>query len=174
MLAIQAGSKHVVATDIDPDAVFNAKFNARHFGVADKIDVRQVSEKTPGAYTVLKEDERFDIIVSNPPWFGAKPRDLKNRQTTDEDFMLIKSIIKDLNNHLNPGGTAFLAIGNIYAIDLIEELAAGHNLTMEIVDAKTNESFIRASAQQSSKAYDGFFFPAAIIKLTPLQAMPAV
>jgi release factor glutamine methyltransferase len=170
LLALQSGSKFAVATDIDPDAVLNAKFNAKHFGVEDKIDVRLVPESNPGAYVVLKENERFDIVVSNPPWFGDKPSDLKNRQTTDENYMLIRSIIKDLDRHLNPGGFALLAIGNTYAITLIQDLAAEHHLEMEILDANTNQAFIKAAAFPSQ---NGFFFPAAIIKLTPHEPKPA-
>lgn len=167
LLAIHAGSKYAVATDIDPDAVANARFNARHFGVEDKIDVRLVSQSTPQAYSVLKEGERFDIVVSNPPWFGAKPRDLKSRQTTDEGFLLIKSIISDLRSYLNPGGTAFLAIGNTHAVKLVQSLAAEQHLKMEILDEQTNKAFIKASAMSLDSNFDGFFFPAVIIKITP-------
>ena len=163
LLALQAGSKYAVATDIDPDAVRNAKFNAQHFGVEDRMDVRLVSEASPGAYSVLKENERFDFIISNPPWTGKKPRDLKERQTTDEDFMLIKSIIRDLNHHLNPGGSALLSIGDTNTIKLMENLAAGNNLKMEVVDEKTNDGLRHPSR-------DGFFFPSAIIKITPLES----
>ncbi|CAG0938291.1 hypothetical protein GALLN_00215 [Gallionellaceae bacterium] len=167
LLAVQAGSKSVVATDIDPDAVLNAQFNAKHFGVEDRIDVRLVSENTPGAYSVLKENERFDFIISNPPWSDGKVSDLKDRQTNDEDLMLIKSIIKDLNHHLNPGGAAFLAIGDTNTIKRMETFAIEHNHKMEIVDEKTNEAFIKASAHPDP---NGLFWPAAIIKITPLES----
>jgi SAM-dependent methyltransferase len=166
VLAMQAGSKYVVATDIDPVAVLNAKFNAQHFGYADKIDVRLVTQEAPGAYAVLKDNERFDLIISNPPWGTTHPIDLAS-SLTDDSFMLIRSIMQDLSKHLNPHGSAYLPIGNIYAIKLIEHLAAEQHLTMEILDEKTRQGLINAFSLPPEKWVDGFFLPAAIIKLTP-------
>jgi len=168
LLAIQAGSKYAVATDIDPRAVANAKLNAKIFGMADKIDARLVPASDTSAYSVLKKDERFDIIVSNPPWFGYTPETLRSltaRHYTDEGFQLINSIVKDMRDHLNPGGAAYLAIGNTEAIVLIGNLAATYHLNMEILDEKTNTAYIEAIAQPSGGS--GFFIPAAILKLTP-------
>jgi len=169
LLAMQAGSKYVVATDIDPKAVKNAKLNAKIFGWADKIDARLVPESNTTAYSALKENERFDIIVSNPPWFGYTPDTVRSptaRHFTDEGFQLIDSLIKDMRNHLNPGGAAYLAIGNTEAIVLIENLAATYQLKMEILDEKTNTAYIEAIAQPSDSS--GFFIPAAILKISAL------
>lgn len=160
LLAIHAGSKYVVATDIDRDSVLNARFNAGHFGVEDKIDIRLVSENTPEAYSVLKEGERFDLIISGPPWGSGKPQNVKERQHLDEDYILLKSMLKDLRRHLNPGGNAFLLIGNANAVKLIKDLAGRQHLKTEILDENSDGAFVEVSGAD-------YILPV-IIKITPI------
>ena len=134
------------------------------------MDVRLVSEKTPGAYSVLKENERFDIIISSPPWTNISLRYKENnpdKQLVDIGLELIKSIMADLSDHLNPGGAALLSINNTHTIDHMKKFAAEHNLKVEILDEKTNASYIRAAADTDPYS-GGFLAPAAIVRVTPL------
>jgi HemK-related putative methylase len=56
------GARHVVAVDISATALETARHNAVLNGVAGQIDFRQGSMFTP-----IRDDERFSLIVSNPP-----------------------------------------------------------------------------------------------------------
>ncbi|MEL7087476.1 MAG: HemK/PrmC family methyltransferase [Planctomycetota bacterium] len=53
-----------VATDLSEDALVVARQNAEAHGVADRIDFRQGDLLTPLG------DERFDYLLSNPPYIG--------------------------------------------------------------------------------------------------------
>ncbi len=64
--AQQAG--RVVAVDINPAAVRCARINALLNGVEGTVEVREGDLFTPVA------DERFDVIVFNPPYFRGQPR----------------------------------------------------------------------------------------------------
>lgn len=61
-LARERPDAMVVATDLCPDALAVARANVERHGLADRIDLRQGDLYAPVA------GERFDLIVSNPPY----------------------------------------------------------------------------------------------------------
>ena len=58
--------RRVVATDASPDALAVARANAAAAGVADRCDARLGSLWEP-----VGVGERFDVVVSNPPYIAA-------------------------------------------------------------------------------------------------------
>ena len=62
-LAVEIPALRVVATDIAAAALEVAPRNAARHDVADRIDFRQGD-----LYAAVREDERFDAVVSNPPY----------------------------------------------------------------------------------------------------------
>ncbi len=64
-LAKELAAATVVATDVSPEAVAIAKKNAERNGVADRVDVRLGDLFAPVA------GERFDLVVSNPPYIAS-------------------------------------------------------------------------------------------------------
>ncbi|MDM7892973.1 DUF7059 domain-containing protein [Curtobacterium caseinilyticum] len=98
----------VVATDISRRALDIARFNAQLNGI-DGIDFRLGSLYEPVA------GERFDRIVSNPP-FVITPRrdDVPSYEYRDGGMVgdaLVETVLRGLVDHLEPGGTAQL-LGN--------------------------------------------------------------
>jgi methylase of polypeptide subunit release factors len=98
----------VVATDISRRALDIARFNAQLNGV-DGIDLRLGSLFDPVA------GERFDRIVSNPP-FVITPRSegvpaYEYRDGGMVGDALVETVLRGLGDHLEPGGTAQL-LGN--------------------------------------------------------------
>ena len=140
LCCLQAGAEKVVATDINPMAVANAKYNARLLGVDERIDVRLVSETEPGAYAVIRGTERFDIIISNPPWEDATPNTIGEYALYDSDFALMRSMLAGLHDHLKPDGKALLAYGCVAAIKTIVELGGEFDLAVKILDDRDLDS----------------------------------
>lgn len=98
----------VVATDISRRALDIARFNAQLNGI-DGIDFRFGSLFEPIA------GERFDRIVSNPP-FVITPRTegVPSYEYRDGGMVgdaLVETVLRGLAEHLEPGGTAQL-LGN--------------------------------------------------------------
>ena len=81
LCCLKSGASNVAATDVNQSAVANAKYNAKWLGLEKGFDVRLVPIDDSGAYTVLEPDEKFDLIISNPPWVNRKP-------TTIDEFAL--------------------------------------------------------------------------------------
>ncbi len=60
-------ARRVVAVDVNPYAVQCARINAKFNHVSEKMDIRQGDLFEP-----LKEDEKFDVIIFNPPYLPSK------------------------------------------------------------------------------------------------------
>jgi release factor glutamine methyltransferase len=140
IVCLQHDAKRVVATDINPAAVANAKYNAAMLSPDVNLDVRQVPADSPQAYSVIKPTERFDLIISNPPWEDgviAKPAD---HAFYDPGFQLMDSLLDGLPTHLNPGGRCLLAYGHVAAIKRLQTQATERNLEWKVLDDRNLDS----------------------------------
>lgn len=106
----------VVATDVSREALSLAAENATEHGA--EVEFRQGS-----LYEPLGADERFDVIVSNPPYISAE--DMKELESQVRDWEphgalhggtdgldLIEAIVDGAPNHLRPGGLLVVEIGH--------------------------------------------------------------
>lgn len=116
LICLTGGATHVVATDINPAAVANARYNAAMLELDSNFEVRMVETDKPDAYAVIKPKERFDLIISNPPWEDGKIAQPADHAFYDPDFALMDSLLEGLPSHLNPGGRCLLAYGHVPAI----------------------------------------------------------
>jgi release factor glutamine methyltransferase len=98
--AKKKGARYVLATDLNPDAVKNAKANGKRLGL--RIDVRL-------ADVFGSINRRFDIITFNPPFTDAKARQRHEISFWDEGHKAVRKFFKGLKRHLKPGGRAFIA-----------------------------------------------------------------
>ncbi len=107
-----------LAVDLSSEAVLAAQWNAERHGVAKRLDVRQGSWFEPVA-----SDDRFDLIVSNPPYIehevieGLAPevRDHDPRLALDggrDGLAAYRVIVPQALRRLKPGGWMLLEIGS--------------------------------------------------------------
>jgi SAM-dependent methyltransferase len=68
LYAARLGARKVVATDISSAALACTQANAVRLGYGAAIETRLVALSDTTAYAVVKTDEVFDAIVSNPPY----------------------------------------------------------------------------------------------------------
>ena len=141
----------VVATDISERAVQLARLNAELNGV-DGIEFRLGSLYEPVA------QERFDRIVSNPP-FVITPRvpgvpEYEYRDGGREGDALVAEVVAGAAAHLNPGGTAQLLgnweyRGNADGLERAADWAADAGLEVWVIErdrldpARYAETWIR-------------------------------
>lgn len=96
---LAAHADQIVATDTNPRALALAAATARLNGMS--WDLRHGSLFEPVA------GERFDLIVSNPPFVvGAGAHDFLYRDSGMAGDSLCQNIIEQIPDHLQPGGTA--------------------------------------------------------------------
>lgn len=114
------GAEKVVATDINPESIKNAKINAIYHGVEHLVDVRAGS-----IFTSIHTHEKFDIIFWNIPIGHTETRELSVLQQAvfDPDYKLMKDYLCKGSEFLSTGGMLLMAyskdIGDLYVMKSI-------------------------------------------------------
>ena len=108
------GGLSVTATDLSTDALCVAQHNA----AANHADIRFLQGDLLDA---LNPDDKFDIIVCNPPYLTQKDMDELQNEVKKEPSMALfggedglvfyKRLAMGARAHLNPGGALLMEIG---------------------------------------------------------------
>jgi release factor glutamine methyltransferase len=97
-------AREVVAVDINPHAVGAAHANAESNGVADRVVALESD-------LFAEVEGAFDLIVFDPPFRWFAPRDLRERNTTDEDYRTLTSFFREAPSRLTRDGRILLFFG---------------------------------------------------------------
>jgi release factor glutamine methyltransferase len=127
-----------VAVDVSDAALLIARANADRHGVGDRLSLRQGSWFDP-----IKSEEKFDLIVSNPPYIatdvikmlGAEVQDFDPILALDggiDGFDSYKIVFSHLRHHLTDDGRALFEIGYDQA-DGIARLAEKHGFRLHAI-----------------------------------------
>ena len=103
------------AVDISRDALAVAARNVADYGLEDRISLYK------GDLFAPLDDERYDLIISNPPYVDAQgmadlPRECRHEPKLAFDggadgLDLVRRILRDAARHLNPNGGLLCEIG---------------------------------------------------------------
>ena len=127
-LAKSIAGSNVSAWDIDANALKVAQQNATRLNASVQFEVVNALEKWP------VQDEKFDLIVSNPPYIAATERiemrsnvldhePAKALFVPDEDPLLFyREIAEKGRNYLTQGGQLYFEINEKFGEEMIELL----------------------------------------------------
>jgi len=87
--AVSRGAKHVLAIDIDPEAVKTIAKNVKSLDLTDVIDVRR---KNISGWSRNNQDKQFDVVLADPPYTDIRP-----------------DVLERLSVHVKPGGLYVLS-----------------------------------------------------------------
>ena len=116
-LAVEGTWTRVVATDVSPEALSVAADNAERYDLGGHVEFREGSLFEP-----LEEGERFDVIVSNPPYIAESEKGELQPEVRDweppealfagEDGLdVIRQLVAGAPKHLLSGGLLALECG---------------------------------------------------------------
>ncbi|MFA5142902.1 MAG: peptide chain release factor N(5)-glutamine methyltransferase [Candidatus Omnitrophota bacterium] len=118
----------IVASDISVNALDVARLNAQRHGVSDKIKF---------VHSDLFGDihDKFDIIVSNPPYIAKFEFETLQKEVLKEPRIALdggetglafyREIVRSAPRYLNPGGTVLFEIGFGQAGEIMKIMSSG-------------------------------------------------
>lgn len=129
-LAGEGPFARVVGTDVSPDAIEVARTNAVGAGLEDRVEFREGS-----LYEALGAEERFDVVVSNPPYVtDAEMEKLEPEVRAWEPaaalsggpdgLAVLRPIVAGAGSHLEDGGLLALEVGADQSGSVVTRLEA--------------------------------------------------
>ena len=110
----------VTACDLNPRALVAAGANAARAGVTLRL-------RAGDGYAALAPDERFDLILCNPPWFEGEPRDEAERAFRGGAGMrFVEELFAGLSSRLRDGGRLVSVLGASADRRRIDAIASRH------------------------------------------------
>jgi HemK-related putative methylase len=142
-------ASRVVAVDVNRAAVRCARINAALNGLEERIDVRH------GDLFAPFDDERFDIVLFNPPFFVGVPKDERDAAWRAPD--LPRRFAAGLDRHLRDAGAAYVllsSLGDGCALFEQELRECGYRLDAVARRRFVNETLtiVRATRRPSARA----------------------
>lgn len=98
------GLQHIVASDINPQALLCAQENIRLHGCAAQVELTQDNLFPAG---------RFDLIVCNPPWLPVRPTSSVEQALYDPDHSMLQGVLQGAIAHMNPEGQLWLIMSDL-------------------------------------------------------------
>ena len=120
MIAQRNPDANITALDINEEAVAIASENFRNSPFSNRL--KAVLQD----FKIHKTDEKFDLIVSNPPYFEENPseKDVLARQQTELSFA---DLIQNASQHLTANGILSVIIPFTSGVDF-EQICRENNL----------------------------------------------
>jgi release factor glutamine methyltransferase len=136
LLAAAISGRRLLCVDSSAVACDYARANALAAGMGDRVEVRESRLET-----ALSQDERFPVIIADPPWVrrdqtSRYPEDpLSAIDGGDDGLDVARACLEVIDDHLAAGGSAVLQLGTSAQADkLCEEpaLTDGDLLVAEV------------------------------------------
>jgi release factor glutamine methyltransferase len=133
LAAVARAERELVCVDADPVAAAYSEQNARAAGLADRVQVRE------GRLTeVVKEDERFVLVIADPPWVesaetGRYPEDpLAAIDGGRDGLSVARECLQVIEAHLAESGAALLQLGSVDQVAALMSLGSGSLRCLEV------------------------------------------
>jgi len=116
-LAQEGRWSRIVATDLSADALDVARLNAARHGLTDRVEFRHGD-----GWQAVLPGERFDVIVSNPPYVSESDRESLAPEVADWEpasalfaaeggLSMLETLVSGAAVRLNTGGMLALEVG---------------------------------------------------------------
>lgn len=119
---------HVVATDVNPDAVRNTELNNKRYGL-------DVVVRLGDMYNALQPREKFDYIFWAHPFnnWDVPVEDMLLRSGLDYHYQALRAYIVGAQEHLNSDGKLLIGTGDSADLKTLAEIAAENNYDLQLL-----------------------------------------
>ena len=129
LAAARAGASRVVAVDVNPNAATAAAENARRNGLGDRV-----APMGSNLLSAIAPLPLFDVIISSPPSFPGKPRDLADRAWhAGPGYCDILPFFDQARQRLLPRGRVYLLLSSDSDLDLFHRSIVRANFMARLV-----------------------------------------
>ena len=132
ILAIFASesAQKVVATDINPHAIQNARINVRLNNLSIKIELRRGNLFQPIT-------EKFDVILFNPPYYPLKPKTyMEAAWCCGTNYFCLRTFLTNAKKHLTQRGFIQISLSSYMDLDYIHKLIKKHGFRSILIARK--------------------------------------
>lgn len=143
IFAVLEGAERAVAIDKFTMPYLCARYNAHALGLDKKVDVRQGD-----LFDVLGEDEKFDLVLANPPFKRMDSHSNMESALRDEGYKTLNRFWNEIGAHLNPGGRIRAVFSNVGDIDYFFQLSEQNGFSNEEVASDRYASSITINVHE--------------------------
>jgi release factor glutamine methyltransferase len=131
-LAAAEYASSVVGVDVNPKAVELARKNAEANGI------RNVKFLIGDLFSAIREDERFDVIIFNPPYLPVGEYDALGRSWSGGagGLEVVKKFISAAPKHLNEDGEILLLLSSLNDMRKVRMMLREAGLLCEVAARK--------------------------------------
>ena len=127
-MAMECTGVSVDATDISADALDVARRNVARHGLTDRVTLHEGDLFDP-----LPEDNRYDVIVSNPPYVRQSELSQLSAEVQhephiallgggDDGLDITRRLLTRIPEYANPGAAVFIELDDAQTIHVVNEL----------------------------------------------------
>src|SRR3989344_2928212 len=131
IFAVLEGASRAVAIDKFTMPYLCTKYNAYMLGLEDKVDVRQGDLFDP-----LGKDEKFDLIIANPPFKDIEPQTTIESAVRDFRYNALKRFFSDVDNYLKSDGRIRMVFSNVGDRGYLNKLIKDNNFKSRIIGSE--------------------------------------
>lgn len=135
LAAAKRGARLVIGTDLNPQAIKNAKLNKKRFGL------KNVEFTKADLFGGLKE--KFDVITINPPYTDKKAKDLTEICFWDEGNKVTRNFFANFREYLKKNGRVYFAWAEFADQKLLAGLARENNCSIKLLGSKVGRTGFR-------------------------------
>ncbi|MFT4303023.1 MAG: methyltransferase [Candidatus Woesearchaeota archaeon] len=134
--------KEITIADISKHAVKNINKN---------IELHNLKTKAKAIKCNLIPQEKYDIIVINPPYTNHTAKNVVEKSVWDKDNNTTIKFLKIAKTHLRKNGRIYLSWGKFANYDFIEKQSKNHKYKIKIVNEIKNYRIYLLTPHQKSK-----------------------
>jgi release factor glutamine methyltransferase len=127
IFSVIEGASNAVAIDKFTMPFLCTKYNISRLGLDAKIDVRQGDLFDP------LDNEKFDLVVANPPFGSIKPNSVMEASVRDADYTTLERFFSEVDKYLKPNGRIRLVFSNVGNMEFLHNLIKENNFKSEVV-----------------------------------------